>query len=369
MSHELRTPLNAILGYSEMLAEDARASGQADLAPDLEKIQTAGRHLLGLINGVLDLSKIEAGKMRLHLETFDVAGVVEEAAVTVRPLIEKNGNRLEVDYPPNIGSIREDATKMRQVLLNLLSNAGKFTQNGRVRLEVRREIGPAGNWVFFRVSDTGIGMTEEQLGRLFQAFEQADAGTTRKYGGTGLGLAITQKLCRLMGGDVGVESAPGRGSTFTVRLPGEIENFDGEATSVRLSGVNLAAPAARGNAAPRLLVIDDDPAVCDLMRRLCTREGWDVETAADAETGLRLARARRPDVVALDIVMPGRDGWSVLETLRADPALAGTPVVVVTILDERDRALAAGAAECLVKPIDHERLVAALARHRAGAVA
>src|SRR5512135_39269 len=197
MSHELRTPLNAILGYSEMLAEDARASGHDDLAPDLEKIQTAGRHLLGLINGVLDLSKIEAGKMRLHLETFDVAGVVEEAVVTARPVVEKNGNRFEVDYPPDIGSIREDATKMRQVLLNLLSNAGKFTQNGRVRLEVRREIGPAGNWVFFRVSDTGIGMTEEQVGRLFQAFEQADAGTTRKYGGTGLGLAITQKLCRL----------------------------------------------------------------------------------------------------------------------------------------------------------------------------
>ena len=369
MSHELRTPLNAILGYSEMLAEDARASGHDDLAPDLEKIQTAGRHLLGLINGVLDLSKIEAGKMRLHLETFDVAGVVEEASVTARPLVEKNGNRLEVDCPPDIGSIREDATKMRQVLLNLLSNAAKFTKNGRVRIEVRRDIGPAGNWIFFRVSDTGIGMTEEQLGRLFQAFEQADAGTARKYGGTGLGLAITRKLCRLMGGDVDVASAPGRGSTFTVRLPGEIENFDGEATSVRLSGVNLAPPAARGSAAPRLLVVDDDPAMCDLVRRLLGREGWEVETAPDGETGLRMARARRPDAVVLDIVMPGRDGWSVLQGLRAEPALAGTPIVVVTILDERDRALAAGAAECLVKPIDHGQLVAALAKHRAGAAA
>ncbi len=370
MSHELRTPLNAILGYSEMLAEDARASGHDDLAPDLEKIQMAGRHLLGLINGVLDLSKIEAGKMRLHLETFDVASVVEEAAVTARPLIEKNASRFEVHCPADIGSIREDATKVRQVLLNLLSNAGKFTEKGLVRLDVRREIGPAGNWVFFRVSDTGIGMTGELLGRLFEAFEQADAGTTKKYGGTGLGLAITRKLCRLMGGDVHVESAPGRGTTFTVRLPGEIENFDGDATSVRLSGVNLLRVAARADAAPpRLLVIDDDPAVCDLMRRLCAREGWEVETAGSGEEGMQLARARRPDLVALDIVMPGRDGWSVLEALRADPALSGTPVVVVTILDERDRALAAGAAECLVKPIDHEHLVSVLAKNRAGATA
>jgi signal transduction histidine kinase len=193
MSHELRTPLHAILGYSEMLAEDARASGHAELAPDLEKIQIAGRHLLGLINGVLDLSKIEAGKMGLHLETFDVAAVVADAVVTARPLIEKNGNRLEVDCPRDIGIIREDATKVRQVLLNLLSNAGKFTEKGLVRLEVRRELGPAGNWVFFRVRDTGIGITPEQVGRLFQAFEQADAGTTKKYGGTGLGLAITRK--------------------------------------------------------------------------------------------------------------------------------------------------------------------------------
>ncbi len=374
MSHELRTPLHAILGYSEMLAEDVRAQGHGDLAPDLEKIQTAGRHLLGLINGVLDLSKIEAGKMGLHLETFDVASVVADAIVTARPLIEKNGNRLEVDCPPDIGVIREDATKVRQVLLNLLSNAGKFTEKGTVRLEVRREFDAAGNWVFFRVHDTGIGMTAEQVGRLFEAFEQADAGTAKKYGGTGLGLAISRKLCRLMGGDVHVESVPLRGSTFTVRLPGEIENVDGDATSVRVSthtGVPLSRPAAAKTdaAPPRLLVIDDDPAVGDLMRRLFVREGWVVETASDGDEGLRIARTRRPDVVALDLVMPGRDGWSVLEAFRKDPGLAGTPVVVVTILDERDRAIAAGAAECLVKPIDHERLVSALARHRAGAVA
>ena len=245
MSHELRTPLNAILGYSEMLAEDAEASGDADLQSDLKKILTAGRHLLGLINDVLDLSKIEAGKMRLYLETFELSGVVGEAVETARPLIEKKGNRFEVLCPADIGSIREDATKVRQVLLNLLSNAGKFTEGGLVTLDVRREIGPAGNWVLFRVSDTGIGMTSAETKRLFESFVQADAGTSKKFGGTGLGLAITRKLCRLMGGDIVVESAPGLGSTFTVRLPGEIENFDGDATSVRIStlaGVKLPPP-------------------------------------------------------------------------------------------------------------------------------
>ncbi|HKD20256.1 MAG TPA: ATP-binding protein [Thermoanaerobaculia bacterium] len=375
MSHELRTPLNAILGYSEMLTEDAEASGHVDIVPDLGKIQTAGRHLLGLINGVLDLSKIEAGKMRLQLETFDVRQVVDEAAVTARPLLEKNGNRFEVDCPDGIGSIREDVTKVRQVLLNLLSNAGKFTEKGLIRLEVRREIGAAGNWVFFRVRDSGIGMAPDQVGRLFQAFEQADAGTTKRYGGTGLGLAITRKLCRLMGGDVEVESVKGRGTTFTVRLPGEIENFDGEATSVRIPTFAGAAPSAPPSDArprrpsPLLLVIDDDPAVCDLVRRLCTRAGFAVETAGSGEEGLRIAREKRPDVVALDLQMPGTDGWAVLAALRADVVFAATPIVVITVLDERERAVALGATDYLVKPLDHEGLLAALARHRTGAAA
>jgi signal transduction histidine kinase len=377
MSHELRTPLNAILGYSEMLAEDAETAGHADIVPDLQKIQTAGKHLLGLINGVLDLSKIEAGKMRLYLETFDVARVVEEAAVTARPLVEKNDNRLEIHCPEDIGSIREDVTKVRQVLLNLLSNAGKFTENGAVTLDVRRDVGPAGNWVLFRVTDTGIGMTPQQVERLFGAFVQADAGTMKKYGGTGLGLAITQKLCRLMGGDVEVQSAPGKGTTFTVRLPGEIENFDGDATAVRLttqSGVRLppvaeVAPAPVRAGRPRLLVIDDDPAVCDLMQRVCGKDGFEVLTAANGRDGLAIARAQRPDLITLDIVMPGMDGWDVLEEIRRDVALARTPVVVVTIVDDRSRALSLGASEYLLKPIDYDRLLALLEGYRAGLVA
>ena len=371
MSHELRTPLNAILGYSEMLSEDAADSGHADLVPDLQKIQTAGRHLLGLINGVLDLSKIEAGKMRLYLETFDVAQLVGDAVVTAGPPIEKNGNRFEVRCPPDIGSIREDATKVRQVLLNLLSNAAKFTENGLVTLEVRRELGVAGNWVFLTVRDTGIGMTPEQTGRLFQAFEQADAGTMKKYGGTGLGLAITQKLCKLMGGDIGVESAPGKGTAFTVRLPGEIENFDGDATSVRIStltGVRIPAAIPPAPAEPLLLVIDEDPAVRDLMERVCAKEGFRVLTSGGAD-GLRLARENRPDAITLEVQLPDTDGWALLQALRADAVLARTPVIVVTIVDDRDRGLGLGATEYLVKPIDHERLLSVLERYRAGAAA
>ena len=219
MSHELRTPLNAIIGYSEMLEEDAEAAGQKPFVADLQKIRSAGKHLLGLINDVLDLSKVEAGKMKLFLETFDVPNLVEEVVATAQPLVEKTSNELEVSVAPDVGQIREDVTKVRQVLLNLLSNAAKFTEKGTISLDVARETDVTGSWVVFRVRDTGIGMTPDQTAKLFQAFTQADGSTMRKYGGTGLGLALSRKFCVMMGGDINVESAPGKGSTFTVRLP------------------------------------------------------------------------------------------------------------------------------------------------------
>jgi signal transduction histidine kinase len=379
MSHELRTPLNAIIGYSEMLAEDAQAAGQADQIADLRRIQTAGKHLLGLINGVLDLSKIEAGKMKLYLETFDVAAVIDEVVGTARPLVENNGNRLEIRCPSNIGSLKEDITKVRQVLLNLLSNAGKFTENGTVTLEVWRENRLDGSWIFFRVKDTGIGMTPEQRARLFQPFMQADAATSRKYGGTGLGLALCQTFCTMMGGEVTVESEAGKGSAFTVRLPGEIENFDGEATSVRVSTLGrmklsdiaqAGARAASGTGLPTcVLVIDPDPVVHDLMARSCSKAGVAVIGARSADEGLRLARERKPDVITLDVIMPGADGWTLLETLKRDPAVSKTPVVVVTIADDRDRAIALGASEYFVKPVDQERLIAAFGKFRTDRVA
>jgi signal transduction histidine kinase len=218
MSHELRTPLNAIIGYSEMLQEEAADLGYADFTPDLQKINAAGKHLLALINDILDLSKIEAGRMDLYLETFDLAAMIHDVATTVQPLAEKNANTLVVQCADNLGPMRADLTKVRQALFNLLSNACKFTKQGTVSLEVTRQEEEGGEWITFRVCDTGIGMTPEQMGKLFQAFSQAEASTTRRYGGTGLGLAITKRFCQMMRGDVTVESELGKGSTFTIRL-------------------------------------------------------------------------------------------------------------------------------------------------------
>jgi GAF domain-containing protein/DNA-binding response OmpR family regulator/anti-sigma regulatory factor (Ser/Thr protein kinase) len=359
MSHELRTPLNAIIGYSEMLQEEAEDLAQEAFVPDLKKINSAGKHLLELINAVLDLSKIEAGKMDLFVEPFDVANLVTDIAAVVQPLAERNGNRLDVRCDPGADEMRADLTKVRQALFNLLSNACKFTERGTVTLAAAREAGDGGDRMVFTVSDTGIGMTEEQMGRLFQEFTQAEAATSRRYGGTGLGLALSRRLCRLMGGDVTVESAPGRGSTFTMRLPAEVAAPAAETASP-------AAPAvAEGPAGASLvLVIDDDPAVRELMGRYLIREGFRVAVASAGEEGLRLVRELRPDAITLDVMMPGLDGWAVLGALKGDAATADIPVVMLTIVDDRNLGYALGAAEYLTKPIDRERLLAVLARYR-----
>ena len=222
MSHELRTPMNAILGYSEMLMEDAEDQGQEDFIPDLQKIHTAGKHLLGLINEILDLSKIEAGKMDLFLESFDVAGMINDVASTLKPLVDKNANTLQVHRAPDLGTMHADLTKVRQSLFNLLSNASKFTEKGTITLEAAPVLRDGAKWLSFRVADTGIGMTPEQIDKLFQPFVQADASTSRKYGGTGLGMTITQLFVKMMGGEMSVASEPGAGTTFTVLLPTEV---------------------------------------------------------------------------------------------------------------------------------------------------
>jgi GAF domain-containing protein/CheY-like chemotaxis protein len=357
MSHELRTPLNAIIGYSEMLQEDAADLGAEQLTDDLKKINAAGKHLLELINAVLDLSKIEAGKMELYLESFEVAGLVRDIAAVIQPLAAKNANRLEVRCPDAIGPMRADLTKVRQALFNLLSNACKFTDRGTIALAVARETSGGQDSMVFRVSDTGIGMTPEQLARLFEAFSQADAATTRKYGGTGLGLALSRRLCRMMGGDVTVESEAGRGSTFTIRLPAEVA--EAVEAPVPAGPVERAAPGVG-----TVLVIDDEAAVRDLMQRFLTKEGFRIVTASGGEEGLRRARELRPDAITLDVMMPGMDGWAVLSALKADPDLADIPVIMLTIVDDRNLGYALGASDYLTKPIDRERLVAVLKQHR-----
>jgi len=233
MSHELRTPLNAIIGYSEMLLEDAAAQGLDEFAPDLKKIKVASKHLLAVITDILDLSKIEAGKMQLHLEDFDLGSVIEGVVGTVEPLAAKNGNQLKVECGDNMGSMHADLTKIRQVLLNLLSNASKFTKGGMILLEVRRFVLENRDWIRFRVQDTGIGMTPDQLLRLWRPFSQADSGTTRKFGGTGLGLAISHQFCQMMGGDVHVESALGEGSIFTAEIPAVVRVPGSDSESIR----------------------------------------------------------------------------------------------------------------------------------------
>jgi CheY-like chemotaxis protein/nitrogen-specific signal transduction histidine kinase len=358
MSHELRTPLNAIIGYSEMLEEEAAEQGHGSYVPDLQKIRSAGRHLLALINDVLDLSKIEAGKMELHLETFELRPAIEAVAATVAPLIEKNGNALRLELADGLGAMRADVTRVRQVLFNLLSNASKFTERGTITLRAGREHQSGGDAIVITVEDTGIGMTPEQLGRLFQAFSQAETSTSKKYGGTGLGLAISRMFCEMMGGEVTVASTPGRGTAFTVRLPAEVRGAAEAAPDLAAAG-----PAGR---AGTVLVIDDDPASRQLVARMLSKDGFRVVEAPNGEEGLRLARAERPDVITLDVLMPGLDGWGVLTALKNDPALASIPVVMLTITDEQNLGFALGAAEYLIKPIERARLSAVLARYRRG---
>jgi PAS domain S-box-containing protein len=370
MSHELRTPLNAILGYSEMLQEEARdiGSGASHFVADLQRIYTAGKHLLALINDILDLSKIEAGKIDLYLETFDVEHLVQDAVTTVQPLVQKQANTLVVRYGAGLGVMHADQTKVRQSLFNLLSNAGKFTERGTITLDVARHTMSGVDWIIFRIGDTGIGMSPDQINRLFEPFTQADASTTRKYGGTGLGLTITKRFCQMMGGDIDVESVLGHGSTFTIRLP------------VQVVDPNSVPPSSGDTHLERLragmttvLVVDDDLVMRDLMQRFLDREGFQVVGAASAEEGLRLARQIHPDAITLDVTLTsspnseaawGPDGWAVLSMLKADPDCADIPVVMVTIVDDKKRGYALGASDYLTKPIDRDRLVSILEKYR-----
>jgi len=359
MSHELRTPLNAIIGYSDLLIEEAEELDAQDLVPDLDKIRSSGKHLLGLINDVLDLSKIEAGKMEMSLETFEVSDVIGAATAMIRPLVEKNGNVLEVAMDEDIGAMHSDLTRVRQILLNLLSNASKFTSNGTVSLTVTREDKRDRDWIVFAVRDTGIGMTPEQLARLFQPFTQADPSTTRKYGGTGLGLSISQRLSRLMDGTISVVSEPGMGSIFTVRLPAEVsESKMHRQTGIyRVSRPSVPMPVVSTS---KVLLVDNDSTMRDMVQRMLAKEGFEMLYAATGQEGLRLAAEQRPDVILLDVMLPGQDGWAVLTTITTKLELAGIPVIIVTTADERGLAETLGAAAYLSKPVTADELRAAI---------
>jgi PAS domain S-box-containing protein len=370
MSHELRTPLNAILGYSEMLMEEVVDLGQDDLLPDLKKINSAGTHLLALINDVLDLSKVEAGKAEIFAEDIDVNELLDDVTSTVGPLVAKNGNRLVLERADDLGSVRQDLTKLKQSLLNLLSNAAKFTHDGEVTLRAFRELHPARDRLVLQVADSGIGIPADKLDELFDEFTQVDPSTTRQYGGTGLGLAISRRFCRLLGGDITVRSELGVGSEFTIKLPVCLagaetdETVDAKAQASASQG-ELPLSAMPTTAAGRtILVIDDDPEACEIIERFLVRDGFDVVKAHSGEEGLRLAHDVHPSAITLDVMMPDMDGWAVLRSIKADPHLSDIPVVMVTMVDDKTRGYSLGATDYLTKPVDRDALLCSLDRYK-----
>lgn len=372
MSHELRTPLNVILGYSNLLKLEAQDRGLNDFLTDLDNIQNAGGHLLALVNTVLNLAKIEAGRLELHAETFSASTLLDEIVVAVQPLVQQNANTLEVHTTGQLGTLHADITRVREILFNLLSNAAKFTQQGRIILIATREphheleLGSL-DWLVLRVTDTGIGIAPEQMEGIFQEFRQADASTARRYGGTGLGLSISRRLALMMGGDIQVESTAGVGSTFTVRLP-VLLPLDGRlpdprpAPDSRSPQVAPALPVPADS--PTVLVIDDDPTVRDLIARSLAGEPFHLVLAESGQEGLRLARELFPDVITLDILMPGMDGWTVLGRLKEDAELGAIPVIILTIVENQSIGYTLGAADYLLKPFKRETLIATLNKYR-----
>ena len=359
MSHELRTPLNAIIGLTEMLKEDAADDGLDDFEEPLDRVFSAGKHLLTLINDVLDLSKIEAGRVELFNETFELKQILDDVMKTSSPLAQKNDNELIIDYKTEIDFVTADQTRVKQVVLNLISNACKFTEKGKITIGVNKILRDGGDLISIDVSDTGIGMSDEQMSRLFNSFVQADSSTTRKYGGTGLGLTISKQLAILMGGDVVVNSELGKGTTFTATFLADFigasesfKNLSKETGSLIENVVSL-----ENNSGKIILIIDDDPTVSELMKRQLSKEGYQVIIAPNGKDGIRLARELKPDAITLDILMPEMDGWSVLRTLKADPEVSNIPVIMASILDEKNKGFSLGAADFLSKPIQKEYLM------------
>ena len=372
MSHELRTPLNAIIGYSEILHEEVKINENSEYASDLEKIHTAGRHLLQLINEVLDLSKIEAGKMELHLESFMLSEVVATVVDTVEPMRLNNANTIKVEGLGLLPVMKADLTKVRQILFNLLSNALKFTEHGEIVIAAKQSMLDGVDGVNITITDSGIGMSEEDMASLFVPFQQADVSTTRKYGGTGLGLALCRRLCDLMQGIISVDSTPGKGSVFSVWLPLEVQDEKTPVQEMLRNAWEKADPKdirlpkdvmrhmrgeERRKKIATVLTIDDDPNVLDLMARVFQREGFRPVSAQSGKSGLDLARKLQPDLITLDIMMPEMDGWEVLRQLKADDDLKDIPVIMVSIVENKPMALDVGAMDSLTKPIAWDNLL------------
>ena len=369
MSHELRTPLNAIMGYSELVKEELDDDGVEGYSADLDKINWAGKHLLSLINDILDLSKIEAGKIELFLEEFSLGELVEQVVTSVKPLVDRNSNELVVDCPKDAGEMYSDQLRVRQILFNLISNAAKFTEKGTITLKITREGAADSGGAVFEVLDSGIGMSDSQLDRVFEPFRQADATTTKKYGGTGLGLTISQRFCHMMGGAIRAASEEGVGTRFEVTLPVRVQM---PGTSPHLPVLKQqpakAAPAPapklplKGRADSPVLVVDDDPGTRAIIEEYLTSEGFTVRCASSSDEGLKLARAIKPCAITLDVLMFGMDGWALLSDLKEDPDTTDIPVIMLTLAENRALGYALGATEYLTKPVDRGRLMAVMGK-------
>ena len=355
MSHELRTPLNAILGYGEMLAEDCEDLGYDDLLPDLKKITSAGSHLLSLINNILDISKIEAGRMELYLTSFEIEGMVDTIKDVTGPLAASNDNGFKVNLQDALGSMTQDETKIRQCLTNFLSNGFKFTSNGTVTLDVDTFVEEDIEMIRFAVTDTGEGMSEEGLSKVFREYEQAERSTSAKHGGTGLGLPITKKLAEMMGGDVIVTSELGVGSVFTLYVPRECpQDYD------EVEGGNSIDNLTEEEKI--VVLIDDDVAMHDLIRRTLSKIGLKLVGAVDSEKGMQIVREMKPKLLLLDVLMPGRDGWSILKECKSDPELKDMPVVMVSQLSQDVLSQSLGADDYLTKPINRDLFLETVSR-------
>jgi CheY-like chemotaxis protein/nitrogen-specific signal transduction histidine kinase len=391
MSHELRTPLNAVIGYSEILLEDAEIEGRGEQISDLQKISAAGKHLLSMVNDILDISKIEAGKMELYLERMSLDRFVDEVEFTCRPMVAKNTNTFIVERGKSLGTIDADATKLRQAVINLLSNAAKFTNNGKVTLSVSRETINNADWIRIAVEDTGVGMSEDQQKNLFANFQQANASIAAKYGGTGLGLSLSQNLCNLMGGKISAESRANEGSTFTILLPALQEkgtvlerlnerkpviaapatvpvsvssakspvDDEDDMTADEKSLISAPTLPKSANTQRHVLVIDDDHSVLELAERILTKEGFRTLMTDNPQTGLQMARTVRPDIIIIDVMLPGTSGWNVLKDIRADRTCAESKIIMLSVLDERNAAYKAGADGFISKPLDRDVLMKA----------
>ena len=356
MSHELRTPLNAVIGLAALLKDDAKEDKLDDYLEPLDRIHRASQHLLSLINDVLDISKIEAGKIDLFIELFELESIIDDVISSTEGLAAKQRNKIVKEFSPEIPEVALDLTRVRQIILNLVSNANKFTEDGEIKISANLS-DKSQETLLISVEDTGIGMTSEQTEKLFSNFTQADASTTRKYGGTGLGLSISKQLAELMGGDISVASTEGQGSTFTVRLPLSAQNGKNEPREQKKAA---DGPSLVSGSGKKVLIIDDDSDVRDIMSEHLKRQGFSVLLADGGQAGIDIAKAEKPDAITLDILMPGMDGWSVLKQLKSDDELSNVPVIIASIVDDKKTGFALGASDYLNKPVSKEDLQASL---------